>query len=245
MAEQDQRTPMWFVRYRVGMLTAAAILFAVAVAAVTGRASWGHIVDVAREVKEPSAAWLPVAVDGMMLACTALCAVDVLRGYKPRFWAVFGMWLGAAMTLAFNVASAYTRGPIAMIIAAVYAVATLITVEALFHPSKRYLAAVREDRAKAREAALPVDVVTTVPALVVATTAPVPAPVVEPAAPVEPDPTPVVEPEETVTAEEPAQPAVRVRKPRSRGRASVPYTDSPPAAVTFSEGSQPDVAMMV
>jgi hypothetical protein len=237
MAEPSAREP-WFVRYRVAMLTAAAIAFTVAVAAVTGRASWGHIVDVAREVREPSAAWLPVAVDGMMLACTALCAVDVLRGYKPRFWAVFGMWLGAGMTLAFNVASAYTRGPIAMVIAAVYAVATLITVEALFHPSKRYLDARREERVERREAASVVDVATTVPTLV-ETVAPDPVPAPKP------DPAPVAEPDPVPVAEEPVQPPVRPRRPRSRGRAGVPYTDPAPVAVTFSEGSQPDIAMMV
>jgi hypothetical protein len=239
MAEQDERAPMWFVRYRVGMLTTAAILFAVAVAAVTGRASWGHIVDVAREVEEPSAAWLPVAVDGMMLACTALCAVDVLRGYKPRFWAVFGMWLGAAMTLAFNVASAYTRGPIAMIIAAVYAVATLITVEALFHPSKRYLAAVREERAEQRAAttADPV-IVTTVPILEAVEPVTVPAPVVE-------EPAPVAEPEPAVTAEEPAQPVERKPRRRSAGKGYPSAPDPVPAATDLSQGQLPDAVLMV
>jgi len=129
----------WFMKYRIALLTTAGVLLAVAVAAVTGYSSWGHIVAVGRSVEEPSAALLPVAVDGMMLSGTAMAAVDTLRGRKPRGWSIVGMWLGSGMTLTFNVASAYTRGWVAMIIACVYAVALLVTVETLFHPSKRWL----------------------------------------------------------------------------------------------------------
>ena len=129
----------WFVKYRIALLTTAGILLAVAVAGVTGFSSWGHIVAVGRAAAEPSAALLPVAVDGMMLSGTAMAAVDTLRGRKPRGWSIVGMWLGSAMTLTFNVASAWERGIVAMMIACVYAVALLVTVETLFHPSKRYL----------------------------------------------------------------------------------------------------------
>src|SRR5262245_8926397 len=129
----------WFVKYRIALLTTAGIMLAVAVAGVTGFSSWGHIVAVGRGVREPSAALLPVAVDGMMLSGTAMAAVDPLRGKRPRAWSIVGMWLGSAMTLTFNVASAWERGVVAMIIACVYAVALLVTVETLFHPSRRYL----------------------------------------------------------------------------------------------------------
>jgi hypothetical protein len=175
----------WILKHRIVLLTSVAVLFTVAVGSVTGRASWQHIVDVAREYGEPSAAWLPVAVDGMMLSSTALAWVDQLMGKRPRGWSVFGMWLGSIMTLAFNLVSAWARGPVAMGIAALYAVATLVTVEALFHPSQRYLA----DRWAKGTVEVPVVAVEPVTAPVIPV--PIPVAVEATAEPVEPPAAPV------------------------------------------------------
>lgn len=131
----------WFMRWRMVFATVGAILPALAVAGVTGYASWGHIKHVGETVQEPSAALLPVAVDGMMLAGAFFALVDRLRGYEPRGWSVVCIWLGSVMTLTFNILSATTRGWAAMAISAVYAVTFLATVEAAFHPSRIMLGA--------------------------------------------------------------------------------------------------------
>jgi len=125
----------WFMRWRLLFAQVGAAVPAIAVAVVTGYASWGHIVDVGLTVQEPSAALLPVAVDGMMLAGTLFALVDRLRGFEPRGWAVFSVWLGSLMTVSFNILSAVERGWAAMAISAVYAVTFLATVESAFHPS--------------------------------------------------------------------------------------------------------------
>lgn len=131
----------WFMRWRMVFATVGAILPALAVAGVTGYASWDHIKHVGETVQEPSAALLPVAVDGMMLAGAFFALVDRLRGYEPRGWAVVCIWLGSVMTLTFNILSAITRGWAAMAISAVYAITFLATVEAAFHPSRIMLGA--------------------------------------------------------------------------------------------------------
>jgi hypothetical protein len=145
----------WFVKYREAFLITLGLLMSGAVAYVTGASSWGHIVHVGRTVSEPSAAWLPVAIDGMMINGTVMAAVDRFRGRVPRFWSVVSLWLGSLLTLAFNAASALGRGPWAVVIACMYAVALLVTVETIFHPSQRWLKSVLIERAAASAAATP------------------------------------------------------------------------------------------
>jgi hypothetical protein len=168
-----------------------AVLFAVAVAAVNGYVSWHHGVTVAAGVGESQAFLFPLAYDGMMLSGAALAYVDTLRGYVPRLWSVVGLWLGTALTLTFNVVSAAGRGWIAMGIAAVYAVTFLITVEALFHPSRRLLTDVKRRWTLRRAKALADAVAPTVEAVMPPAPAvvPVEVPATEPA-PVVPAPTP-------------------------------------------------------
>lgn len=137
----------WIGRHKVAILTTLGVLPAFAVAVVTGNASWGHIVHVGVTVGEPSAAWLPVAVDGMMLTGALFAWVDTVRGYKPRGWSYVTLILGSAMTLTFNVVSAISRGPAAMVVAAIYAITFLATVETILHPSKRLRAAMDKERA--------------------------------------------------------------------------------------------------
>jgi hypothetical protein len=215
----------WILKHRIVLLTSVAVLFTVAVGSVTGRASWQHIVDVAREYGEPSAAWLPVAVDGMMLSSTALAWVDQLMGKRPRGWSVFGMWLGSIMTLAFNLVSAWSRGPVAMGIAALYAVATLVTVEALFHPSQRYLA---DRRGKGVEAPVAAPVVAVEP--VTAPVAPVPTPVAVEAAeePVEP----------------PAESVAPKRRARPRRAAVKPLDHQAPPVIDEAQVQGTDMAVV-
>lgn len=132
----------WFLKWRIALLTVLGYLAAGAVAYVTGRASWGHIVHVGHMVGEPSAAWLPVAVDGMVIAGVVMSGVDRIRGYRSRPWAVAAIWLGSTLTLAFNVISAIERGPYAMGVAVIYAVTFVFTIETMTHPSKRLLLAI-------------------------------------------------------------------------------------------------------
>ncbi len=182
----------WVVRYKITILATIGILPGLAVAAVTGNASWGHIVHVGREVGEPSAAWLPVAVDGMMLTGALFAWVDTLRGYRPRGWSYVTLILGSLMTLTFNVVSAVSRGLPAMIVAAIYAVTFLATVETILHPSKRLRKAMAAERAAVAIEAVPAEV--------------------SPATPVEPEsPAPVAEaaPEVTTPEAEPRKPAQR------------------------------------
>jgi hypothetical protein len=146
-------------------------------------------------------------VDGMMLSSTALAWVDQLMSKRPRGWSVFGMWLGSIMTLAFNLVSAWSRGPVAMGIAALYAVATLVTVEALFHPSQRYLAD-RRDKGTNEVPVVAVEPVT---------------------APVAPVPTPVAVEATAEPVEPPAAPVAPKRRARPRRAAVKPLDHQAPA----------------
>jgi hypothetical protein len=146
-------------RNAVPILTALGILVACVVAGIAAKNSWGHIVEVGRSVGEPGANLLPVSVDGMMLAGTVMGAVDRIRGYKTRFWAVVALWLGSMMTLIFNVASAYERGLKAMGVAVIPAVTLIISVEAIFHPSRRLLETTKETISKVAAAAETVKIV--------------------------------------------------------------------------------------
>jgi hypothetical protein len=168
--------PSTATRWRtVGMvaLYALAALMAATVGAVVGKMSYGHIVHDGMIVGEPDAWLLPVAIDGMMVASTAIQAVDRLLGREPRPWAVVGLWLGAMMTLGGNVGSAYTRGFWACVVAMIPAVAFIIVVEMIFRPSRRMLRSART--------AIDAAVQTVAPAPV-----PTPAPVVQVPVPVVP-----------------------------------------------------------
>jgi len=138
----------WFIKYREVIFFLLGLLSSLVVATATAYTSWQHIVHVGTKAGEPVAVLLPVAIDGMMINSTVMAAVDRFRNRATRVWAVIGLWLGSSLTLTFNVSSAYDRGVVAMAIAAVYAVALLVTVETMFHPSQRwakaFLAAHRE-----------------------------------------------------------------------------------------------------
>jgi hypothetical protein len=128
----------WFLKYREAIFFLLGLLSSLVVATATAYTSWQHIVHVGSRAGEPVAVLLPVAIDGMMINSTVMAAVDRFRNRATRVWAVIGLWLGSSLTLTFNVSSAYDRGVVAMAIAAVYAVALLVTVETMFHPSQRW-----------------------------------------------------------------------------------------------------------
>jgi hypothetical protein len=197
------------MRSRVAILTVLGYVAALAVAYVTGKASWGHIVHVGHMVSEPEAAWLPVAIDGMVLAGVVMSGVDRIRGYRSRWWAVTGIVLGSALTLTFNIVSAAERGTFAMIVSMMYAVTFLVTIETMTHPSQRALARLM--------------------------TVPAPVAEVEPTVPEHVDPLPLVEPIIVGTIDEPAEPVidepespaepvVQPRKIRRRALPSYPGT---------------------
>ena len=150
MVTDEPKKQVWIIRYREHILTALGLLFALSVAAVTGWASWGHTVHVGISAGEPSAVVLPVAIDGLMMTGTVMAAVDRFRGFTTRPWAVVALWTGSILTLAFNMASAWERGLFAMLIAVLYAVALLVTVETMFHPSRTPLNAIEQRRLSRR-----------------------------------------------------------------------------------------------
>lgn len=186
-----KRDMSWWPKVREGGFIFASLIVAFGVAGVTGWGSWGHIVHMGHSVGEPSADWLPVAIDGMMFNGTILVAVDRFRGRVARPWAVISLWLGAVLTLVFNLASAYERGPGAMLIAVMYPVALLCTVEAIFHPSQTTIEEAMSRRTDKRVAkALAKAARNGTPTPVVAPVAPVVVPVSAPPAPTTPE-TPV------------------------------------------------------
>jgi hypothetical protein len=162
----------WVMRYRITFLLLAGMTVVVTVAGVAGYSSWGHIVHVGRMVHEPAAAWLPVSIDGLMIAGATMQAIDRLRGFKPRPWATVSLWLGATATITYNVVSAWERGFWGCAVAVTPAVALLVLVEGATRPGR--VVAIVQD---AREAvqAIVAATATATPAPT-ATAAPAPAP---------------------------------------------------------------------
>jgi hypothetical protein len=196
-------------RIGTGVLQATGVVFAIGVAAINARQSWGHIVHAGTKVGEPSANLLPMAVDGMVLTGAVLSGVDRLRGFRARWWAVSCIWLGSLLTCVFNVASAWERGIWAWAVAVTPAVAMLLVAEAVFHPGERLITKVKQ---AVQTASAP---------------APVPAPVVAPVAP-PPPPVPPVPPA-------PPKPRAPRSTPRQRAKTGGPGTGSPRRAKKTEE----------
>jgi hypothetical protein len=134
----------WWHAWRIPILSTLGFVVVLTVAYVTGSISWRHIVHVGHMVEEPSAGLLPVAVDGMMLTGAIMAWIDRMRGYRARAWSIVALWLGSLLTVCFNALSALERGWQAVGLAMVPAIAFLVTVESVFHPSQRLLEMVRE-----------------------------------------------------------------------------------------------------
>jgi len=133
----------WLMRYRQAILTSLGLIVTVIVAGFGAWQSWGHITHVGHMVGEPTAPFTAVSIDGMMLVGGVMGAVDRYRGFKTRWWAIIALWLGSAMSMSANVASAITRGWLASVWAVVPAVSLLVCVEIMFHPSRRLIEVVQ------------------------------------------------------------------------------------------------------
>jgi uncharacterized protein DUF2637 len=115
----------------------SANLAALAVGGVAARATWDHIVQVARKYGESMAIWLPVSIDGMMVAGVILSVDARVTGKPVNPWARGATWLGAVLSILFQIESARERGWIAMIIASIFSVALIVTVEAVAYSSRK------------------------------------------------------------------------------------------------------------
>lgn len=136
----------WIMKNRQAILTTLGLIVTLAVAGFGAWQSWGHITHVGRTVGEPTAPFTAVSIDGMMFVGGVMGAVDRYRGFKTRWWAIIALWLGSAMSISANVASALERGWLAAVWAVVPAVSLLVCVEIMFHPSRRLLALVKTVR---------------------------------------------------------------------------------------------------
>jgi hypothetical protein len=111
-------------------------LAALAVAGVAARATWDHISHVGARYGESMAAWLPVSIDGMMIAGVILTVDASIMGRKRNPWAMAATWAGGLMSIAAQIESARERGAIAMAIASIFSIALIISVEAVAHGRK-------------------------------------------------------------------------------------------------------------
>lgn len=218
----------WVLRYRIAFLLLSGMAVVVTVAGVAGYSSWGHIVHVGRMVHEPAAAWLPVSIDGLMIAGAIMQAIDRLRGFKPRPWATVSLWLGATATITYNVVSAWERGFWGCAVAVTPAVALLVLVEGATRPG-RVRAAIKgaQEVAQAIIAAVTTPVPPAVPQ-------PVPAPIVVPVPEVAVVPVP--EPEPVVKVKAPAKRAPRKAVAPAGPTLTVPAVAPKPRARRTSSG---------
>lgn len=106
-------------------------LAALAVAGVAARATWDHISSVGTRYGESMAVWLPVSIDGMMIAGVILTVDASIMGRPRNPWAFLATWLGGLLSIGAQIESARPRGMVAMIIASVFSIALIISVEAI------------------------------------------------------------------------------------------------------------------
>jgi hypothetical protein len=110
------------------------------VAGVAAVVSYTHIRDVAVLGHQPAlvADLLPLSIDGLMLIATLAMAEDKAASRRPRPWARFGFWFGAAISVTANVASTAVTypGPLAIGVAAAAPLVLLVAVEIVSRPGK-------------------------------------------------------------------------------------------------------------
>lgn len=116
-------------------------LAALAVGGVAARATWAHIVHVGQKYGEEMAAWLPVSVDGMMVAGVILSVDARVTGKGVNPWARAATWIGGVMSIAAQIESGRERGWVAAGIATVFSITLIIVVEALAWSGRRRKAA--------------------------------------------------------------------------------------------------------
>ncbi|MES2211473.1 MAG: DUF2637 domain-containing protein [Chloroflexota bacterium] len=110
------------------------------VTGVAALASYEHQVDVATLAHQAAllAHTLPLSIDGMLLVATLAMSEDKANGRKPRGWARFGFWFGAAVSTAANIASTVVHYGDWLSIAwsMVAPIVLLIVVEIMARPGK-------------------------------------------------------------------------------------------------------------
>jgi len=111
------------------------------VAGVAAYVSFGHIYEVALIAHQPQplAVALPLSVDGLMLIATLAMAEDKAANRMPRGWARMAFWLGAAVSVAANLASTlvhYGPQPLALAVAGWAPIALLVAIEVVAKPGK-------------------------------------------------------------------------------------------------------------
>lgn len=112
-------------------------LAALAVGGVAARATWAHIVHVGQKYGESMAAWLPVSIDGMMIAGVILSVDSRMTSGRVNPWARGATWLGGVMSIAAQIESGRERGPVAAGIATVFSITLIVVVEAIAWRTKR------------------------------------------------------------------------------------------------------------
>jgi hypothetical protein len=126
----------WLSPHRVATLISVGT-----VATVAAYNSYWHQVTVATLGHQSTALahTLPLSVDGMLAAATLAMAEDKVNGLRPRGWARAAFWLGAAVSVAANVASVITEigpNPLGIGVSAWAPIALLFTVEIMARPGK-------------------------------------------------------------------------------------------------------------
>lgn len=112
-----------------------------AVGGVAAYVSYRHIYEVALLAHQPRplALALPLSVDGLLLIASLAMGEDKAANRHPRAWARFGFWLGAAVSVAANLASTwvhYGLSPLPLAVAGWAPIALLVCVEIVARPGK-------------------------------------------------------------------------------------------------------------
>lgn len=188
------------------------------VAGVAGFSSYRHIVEVAQRAGEHQAvaAVLPLSIDGLILVGTMAMVEDKRAGRRPRLSARVALGFGVVATLAANIASAQPN-LMARLVAAVPAVAFLITVEVL----------ARTGRIRAVELSTDMPAEVSPPVSAPPAASDLPKPIFDYAEPIGPVPTPMEVAVDKLSA---AKPTPRKRPPSSRDRVVAAHNRTPKAS---------------
>lgn len=111
------------------------------VGGVAAFVSYRHIYEVAVLAHQPQAlaVALPLSVDGLLVVAAIAKHEDKVENRKPRTWATTGFWLGAAVSVAANLASTwvhYGLEPLPLAVAAWAPIALLWCVEIVSRKGK-------------------------------------------------------------------------------------------------------------
>jgi len=129
----SERNTKW---RRIGLVIAFAV-----VAGTAAVSSYTHIRDVALYGHQSPlvAHLLPLSIDGMLLIASIAMGDDRANNRRPRGWARFGFWGGAAVSTAANIAAtvvAWGAAPLGIFVAAIAPLMLLVSIEIVSRPGK-------------------------------------------------------------------------------------------------------------